>query len=697
MPLSCSASSMSRRATRPSPPAARSLPTPRFSARRNSSATPPWPTSYCSARYARLWKPGATTPSRKTSFSICSTNSSARRRASFRWKLPSPGAATRSCSIMMPDTAASCCPMRKTKRSPPARTPNEAPAPAGANAGPRPNLADSHRSGRNPLRHCLFPGHDQAGNLLDGAAPAGRRHLPLRPRIAIAYLLSLIFAVSYGYIAAYNRRVEAWMIAVLDILQSIPVLSFLPGVMLAMMALIPGHQLGIELGSILLIFTGQVWNMAFSFYSSLKSIPREMIEASRIYRYSAWQRFWQLEMPFAAIGLIWNSIVSVAGGWFFLIVCEMFAFRGTNFRLPGLGSYLQTAASANPVDTHALLWGLTVLILIIIATDQLIWRPLIALSDKFKFEQTESATRVTSPILSLLQRPNALTHLPARVWGGMEERIYHRLSQTRECRIVQPIEDTPGKRGMLLPLLLAAFAAPAVLWSFFQAYLLLRGTSWAEIRLLLLGAGATWLRVNASIAIAALWTIPVGVTIGSNPRLARFLQPITQVVASVPATALFPVLMLGLIRIGGGLGVGSIALMLMGTQWYILFNVIAGAMAIPSDLKEVATVYHFTRCQRWTRLILPGIFPYLVTGMITASGGAWNASIVSEYFHIGDRTLQTLGLGAQSSAASDSGNISSLLLATILMASIDVTMNRLIWRRLYRLAETRYKLEGLQG
>jgi NitT/TauT family transport system permease protein len=338
-----------------------------------------------------------------------------------------------------------------------------------------------------------------------------------------------------------------------------------------------------------------------------------------------------------------------------------------------------------------------VLILIIIATDQLIWRPLIALSDKFKFEQTESATRVTSPILSLLQRPNALTHLPARVWGGMEERIYHRLSQTRECRIVQPIEDTPGKRGMLLPLLLAAFAAPAVLWSFFQAYLLLRGTSWAEIRLLLLGAGATWLRVNASIAIAALWTIPVGVTIGSNPRLARFLQPITQVVASVPATALFPVLMLGLIRIGGGLGVGSIALMLMGTQWYILFNVIAGAMAIPSDLKEVATVYHFTRWQRWTRLILPGIFPYLVTGMITASGGAWNASIVSEYFHIGDRTLQTLGLGAQISAASDSGNISSLLLATILMASIVVTMNRLIWRRLYRLAETRYKLEGLQG
>ena len=511
-------------------------------------------------------------------------------------------------------------------------------------------------------------------------------------RIAIAYLLSLIFAVSYGYIAAYNPRVEAWMIAVLDILQSIPVLSFLPGVMLAMMALIPGHQLGIEMGSILLIFTGQVWNMAFSFYSSLKSIPREMIEATRVYRFSAWQRFWQLEMPFAAIGLIWNSIVSVAGGWFFLIVCEMFAFKGTSFRLPGLGSYLQTAAGAG--NLRALLWGLFVLVLIIVATDQLIWRPLIAWSDKFKFEQTESATRVTSPILTLLQRPSALTRLPARVWGSIEEGVYRRLAKSRECRVIQPIDDDAAKGSRLFPILLGAFAALVILWGLSQAILIVHGVTWADIRLLLLCAGATWLRVNTAIVLAALWTIPVGVSIGSNPRLAHYLQPITQVVASVPATALFPVLMLGLIRIGGGLGFGSIALMLMGTQWYILFNVIAGAMAIPSDLKEAAAVYRFTRWQRWTRLILPGIFPYLITGMITASGGAWNASIVSEYFHIGDQTLQTLGLGAQISAASDSGNFTTLLLATVLMATMVVTMNRLVWRRLYRLAETRYKLEG---
>jgi len=259
---------------------------------------------------------------------------------------------------------------------------------------------------------------------------------------------------------------------------------------------------------------------------------------------------------------------------------------------------------------------------------------------------------------------------------------------------VQPIDDETAKGGRLVPYLLAFFAGLAILWGAAQAYRILQGVSWPELRLLLLGAGATYLRVGATLVLGALWTIPVGVAIGLNPKLARILQPIIQVLASIPATALFPVLMLGLISLGGGLGIGSIALMLLGTQWYILFNVIAGAMAIPSDLEEAAAVYRFTRWQRWTRLILPGIFPYLVTGMITASGGAWNASIIAEYFHIGDKTLQTLGLGAQIAAASESGSFSTLLLATILMATIVVTMNRLVWRRLYRLAETRYKLEG---
>jgi NitT/TauT family transport system permease protein len=512
-------------------------------------------------------------------------------------------------------------------------------------------------------------------------------------RIGIAYLLSLLFAIAYGYTAAYNPRVEAWMIAVLDILQSIPVLSFLPPVVLAMVALIPGHQMGIEMGVILLIFTGQVWNLAFSFYSSLKSIPREMLEASRIYRYSAWQRFWQLEMPYAAIGLVWNSIVSVAGGWFALIACEMFTMGDRNFQLPGLGSYLQTATYSG--DMRALVAGFAVVILIVVATDQLIWRPLIAWSDKFKFEQVESAERITSPILELLKRSSLLSSIPGRIWTRVEEPIYRRMARTKECRVIHPIDEEPARHKNSSGLwVLAVMAAIIVGWGAIHAISMLRTVTWPELRLLLEGAAATFLRVNCALLISAAWTIPVGVAIGLNPKLARIVQPVAQVLASVPATAFFPILLIGLVQIGGGLGFGSIALMLLGTQWYILFNVIAGAMSIPSDLREVASLYRFTRWQRWTRLILPGIFPYLITGMVTASGGAWNASVFAEYSHMAGRTLKTIGLGAQIDAATDSGRFPVLLLATILISLMVVTMNRLVWRRLYRLAETRYKLEG---
>jgi NitT/TauT family transport system permease protein len=512
-------------------------------------------------------------------------------------------------------------------------------------------------------------------------------------RITLAYLLSLLFAISYGYTAAYNPRLEPWMVAVLDILQSIPVLSFLPPVVLAMVALVPGHQLGIELGVILLIFTGQVWNLAFSFYSSLKTIPREMLEASRIYRYSAWQRFWQLEMPYSTIGLVWNSIVSVAGGWFALMLCEMFTMGDRSFRLPGLGSYIQSATDSG--DVRALLIGIGVVVLIVVATDQLVWRPLIAWSDKFKFEQVESADRVTSPILTLLQRSSLLTSLPGRLWALAEQPIYRRLARSREARVVHPLEDDgANKRGALTFYTLAVVVAIVAAWAVIQAALMLRSVTWNDLRLLLEGAAATFLRVNCALLISALWTIPVGVTIGFNPKLARVVQPLAQVLASVPASAFYPVLLIGLIQIGGGLGIGSIALMLLGTQWYILFNVIAGAMSIPSDLREVTSLYRFTRWQRWTRLILPGIFPYLITGMVTASGGAWNASVMAEYAKVKGQTLSTIGLGAEISSATDHGSFPIILLATILISLLVVSMNRLVWRRLYRLAETKYKLEG---
>ena len=513
-------------------------------------------------------------------------------------------------------------------------------------------------------------------------------------RIGLAYLLSLVFAIGYGYLAAYNKRVEALMIAALDILQSIPVLSFLPGVMLAMVALFPTRQIGVEMGAIVLIFTGQVWNMAFSFYSSIKSIPRELSEAASIYHFSRLQRLIQLELPYSAIGLVWNSMVSVAGGWFFLMACEMFVLGTRDFRLPGLGSYLQTAAGTeNPA---AITWGLLTMVAIIVATDQLIWRPVIAWSDKFKFEQVESGTRIRSPLLHLLQHSRGLRSLRQHTFVPLGEGVYRRLAESKEKTALAANDKKETRKHSEAPALLRGLllvvVAAAVIYAAWQALTLLRQVHGSEFMEIMKGAMATFLRVNVSLIIASAWTIPAGVAIGFNPRLARIAQPLAQIAASVPATALFPVILLALVRIGGGMGIGSIALMLLGTQWYILFNVIAGAMAIPSDLKEVATLFHFTTLQKWKTVILPGIFPFLITGLVTASGGAWNASIIAEYYHLKNQTLQTTGLGAVISAATDRGQFQILLLATIVMAIMVVTINRLVWRPLYRLAETRYKL-----
>ena len=522
-------------------------------------------------------------------------------------------------------------------------------------------------------------------------------HLPLYAfystvRIFVAYILSLIFAIGYGYIAAYNPRVEALMIATLDILQSIPVLSFLPGVMLAMMSLFPSRQIGIELGAILLIFTGEVWNMAFSFYSSLKSIPRELREACQINRFSALQRLFQLELPYATIGLVWNSMVSVASGWFFLMVCEMFPVGSRNFRLPGLGSYLQTAASNG--DYHAMAYGLIAMMLIVVMTDQLLWRPLIAWSDKFKFENVESTERVTSPVLHLIRNSKMLGAVQQHTIVPLGEAIYRALARREEKRSPVESEKTSSRRATAIYIGAGIVLVAAVCWAAFHALLLLRQIHPHNLLGLLAGAGVTFLRVNVSLLLASLWTIPVGVIIGFHPKLANITQPLAQIAASFPATAFFPVILVVFLKAGLGLGIGSIALMMLGTQWYILFNVIAGAMAIPSDLKEVADLFHFSSIQRWTTVILPGIFPFLITGLVTASGGAWNASIVAEYFELKNHTLRTVGLGEQISAASNDGNFPILLAATIIMALMVVTINRLVWRPLYRLAETKYKLEG---
>ncbi|HTA48036.1 MAG TPA: ABC transporter permease subunit [Verrucomicrobiae bacterium] len=508
-------------------------------------------------------------------------------------------------------------------------------------------------------------------------------------RITIAYVLSLGFALVYGYVAAYNPRAERFMLPLLDVLQSIPVLSFLPGVMLAMVALFPGRQLGVELGAILLIFTGQVWNMAFSFYASLKSIPKDMREAAEIYHFSWWQRFTQMELPFSAIGLVWNSMMSVAGGWFALMVCEMFVLGSRDFRLPGLGSYLQTAASAG--DTRSICWGIATMVLVIVLLDQFVWRPVIAWAEKFKVEQVESTDAPRSWVLNLVERSSGLAKIREKTLRPLGERLL--LYFAEKHREEHPLQNPSAWRDWLLRGL-AVLTLGGIGYGVVRVAIILSGVGKVELHATALGLGATFLRVNLALLLGALWTIPVGVAIGFNPRLARIAQPLAQIAASVPATALLPVILLVLIRLGGGLGLASIVVLLLGTQWYVLFNVIAGAMAIPTDLKECCSVFRVRGVARWKKLILPGIFPYLVTGLVTASGGAWNASIVAEYFHFKGQIYTTTGLGATIQQATDSGDFHLLLVATMMMAATVVTINRLVWRKLYGLAETRFRLEA---
>jgi NitT/TauT family transport system permease protein len=512
-------------------------------------------------------------------------------------------------------------------------------------------------------------------------------------RITVAYALSLVFALAYGYVAASSRRSEIILVPLLDILQSIPVLSFLPGVMLAMVAIFPHSQLGVELGSILLIFTGQVWNIAFSFYSSLKTIPRELNEVAIIYRFSRWQRFAELDLPFSTIGLVWNSMMSVAGGWFFLMACEMFVLGNRDFRLPGLGSFLQTAASHG--NTRAILWGVTAMIAVIVFLDQLVWRPIIVWADKFKFEQVESSGAAAPTLLNLIGRASTVL----RLYRLILQPVFHWLTLTFTLGARRAAEtfSAPRRNRLLrrwIGYLLAAGVLVGLGFAVFHAARELSGLHREDYEELLESAALTFLRVNSALILGALWTVPAGVAIGSNPRLARIAQPLVQMAASIPATALFPIILLFLLRLRGGLEIAAMLLMLLGTQWYILFNVIAGAMAIPTDLKEAAQIYRFRSWDRWRHLILPGIFPYLVTGMVTASGGAWNASIVAEYFHFQGKIVSTAGLGSTISSASDSGRFDVLLASTLIMATVVVLINRLLWRRLYRLASSRFKLEA---
>ena len=507
-------------------------------------------------------------------------------------------------------------------------------------------------------------------------------------RMLAAYSISLVFSLLYAYVAYRSALWSKVLIPLLDVLQSIPVLSFLPAVVLAFVGLFPGQRLGIEIASILLIFTGMTWNMTFSFYQSLSSIPKELIEASQVYRLGAWQRFWTLELPSGVVGLVWNSVMSVAGGWFFLMQTESFTLSNRNFTLPGLGSFLKAAADAG--DNLAIFSGLAVLIGIITIIDYFVWRPLIAWAEKFKNETVEAAQVPESRVLDFLRRSPTMRIISDRLFMPIAEVVNNSFSPKAPSSQINPRKTS--KWINWFNWLLVGLAGFIVLSGASSAIALLSNmplSSWKQVAI---GALFTAIRVFIVLVISLIITVPIGVSIGRNPKLAQFLQPIVQIAASVPATALFPVLLLYLGNMAGGLDIGAVILMTLGSMWYILFNVIAGAQAIPSELFEAARVYKLSPLQRWKTLILPGIFPYLVTGIITAVGGAWNASIAGEYVKFQGRVLTATGLGSTITQASDVGDFPLLLASTIVMSLLVVTTNRLVWRPLYRLAQVKYQL-----
>jgi len=505
-------------------------------------------------------------------------------------------------------------------------------------------------------------------------------------RMTAAYVLSLLFTLLYGYAAARYRRAEPILIPLLDILQSVPILSFLPVVLLSFSAVLP-QAVAAELASVLLIFTSQVWNLTFNWYQSLRTIPTDLREAGSIFRFNAWLRFRNLELPFAAVGLLWNSMMSWAGGWFFLMAAEIFTVGDRDFRLPGLGAYLKEAAVQGNVP--ALGWGIGTLVLVIVALDQLVWRPLIAWADRFKLEMVESRVPPTSWFYDVLRSSAVVEWLRTAFLHPRLERLDIWFLRHYPTSTVRSQSEIPVWGWIIV----AAVANIGLAYGTYWAMDLLATVQLSQWQVIGVGAMATLGRVLLALAIAFSWTVPLGVAIGMNPRLAAWMQPVVQVAASVPATALFPVILVLLLHLPWGLNLSALLLMLMGTQWYLLFNTIAGVSAIPQDLKDTAALLQLSPGERWRTLILPALVPSLITGAITASGGAWNASIVAEYVEFGGRTITTTGIGALIAQATASGDYSLLLAATLVMIFSVVTINRLVWRRLYRLAEERYRME----
>ena len=508
-------------------------------------------------------------------------------------------------------------------------------------------------------------------------------------RMFIALFFSFAFSLSYAYVAARSRRARRVLVPALDILQSVPVLGFLAVTVTFFVALFPGSEIGLECAAIFAVFTSQAWNITFSFYYSLISQPADFDEASRLMGLSRWKRFWTVDVPGGAIGLVWNGMMSFGGAWFFLTASELITVGKRSYTLPGVGSYVGVAVREGQL--HDVVYGIVTMIIMILVVNFFFWRPLVAYVDKFRVEQSESGLKAKSLVLDALRRSN----WPAALGRG-RRLVAQPVNQVmaRATGIDDRSLTSHAARRRAADI---AFGVVVTLALAYALYSMLAYIATGKDGLAVFGTAfwlgfLTFLRVVVVVVVASAIWVPIGVWIGFNPRVAQFMQPIVQVLASFPANFIFPFAIVIFIDIGLSLNFGAIVLMALGTQWYVLFNVIAGASAVPSDLKEAMDNLGVRGIDRWRRLVLPGIFPAYVTGAITAAGGAWNATIVAEIVYYNHQKLTASGLGAFIAQNSGTSHLPELFAGLLVMSVYVTGLNALVWRRLYRLAQTKFAL-----
>jgi len=510
-------------------------------------------------------------------------------------------------------------------------------------------------------------------------------------RMLAAMVASLIFTLVYGTLAAKSRRAGQVLVPILDILQSVPVLGYISFTVTFFLALFPSRVLGAELAAIFAIFTSQAWNMTFSFYQSLRTVPRDLDEVSKGFHLTSWQRFWKLEVPFSMPGLIWNMMMSMSGGWFFVVASEAITVGNHTITLPGVGAYLAQAIADK--NLHAIGWVILTMTVVILAYDQFLFRPLVAWTDKFRMENTSSGDAPESWLLDLIRRTRLIHRLlvPIGWMFATAARVPIRWPRVSAVKFAKPASEKSSKVGDVV---WAVVVIVATLYVVYRVVAYVRtGVTLDEVGHVLVLGLITLFRVTLLILIASVIWLPVGVLIGLRPALAEKVQPVAQFLAAFPANLLFPVFVIVIVRFHLNPDIWLSPLIVLGTQWYILFNVIAGASAYPNDYKEAAKNFRIRGWQWWRQAMLPGVFPYYVTGAITASGGAWNASIVAEYVQWGDTKLEAHGLGSYIAQYTAAGDYPKIILGIAVMSLFVSLFNRVLWRPLYAYAESRLRLD----